>query len=327
MPGVGTQPSRFQNPGAAPMTMCVPVKSARLFVCIHAVAFCLLATESKPDELDRAAPPAADSMVGKEAGQVRDDNGLKMKLVWCRPGEFTMGSPKSEIGRDFDLDDEGPVAVTLTKGFWLGKYEVTQQQYRQVVGTNPSDFSAEGNLKERVSGLDTEQFPVEMVTWDHAMEFCRNLTGAERRAGRLPSGWEYTLSTEAQWEYACRAGTTAPFSFGIQLNGKETNCDGNYPYGTTTKGPFLVRPTTVGSYSPNHWDLHDMHGNVSEWCRDGYKKKLPGETDPFVSTGRSRITRGGAWNAGAGYCRSAHRLYRTPTAASNAVGFRVALSR
>src|SRR5690606_15589293 len=116
------------------------------------------------------------------------------------PGQFTMGSPKSEKGR-YTNEEQGK--VTLTRGFWLGKYEVTQAEYVHL--KNSSYFSPDGGGKARVAGLDTSAFPMEQVSWNDAMEFCRKLTDRERREGRLPDGWEYTLPTEAQWEYACRA--------------------------------------------------------------------------------------------------------------------------
>jgi formylglycine-generating enzyme required for sulfatase activity len=229
-----------------------------------------------------------------------------MKLDWCPPGSFTMGSPKSERGH---VDNEDQVSVTLTKGFWLGKYEVTQEEYVRIMGKNPSYFSAQGAGKNDVAGQDTERFPVESLRWEDAVEFCRVFTDQERQAGRLPAGWAYTLPTEAQWEYACRAGTADAFSFGNILNGREANCDGSHPYGTEAKGPDLARTTTVGSYRGNGWGLCDMHGNVSEYCRDKFATKLPGGTDPLVTSGEEGETnRGGSWHEHSLSCRSACRI-------------------
>jgi formylglycine-generating enzyme required for sulfatase activity len=154
-------------------------------------------------------PPARQSVsswIGTRAGQTRDDNGLKLKLVWCPPGQFTMGSPKSEKGR-FDEDYETQVQVTLTKGFWLGKFEVTQGLWRRVMHSTPWKG-------QKYQAREGDDFPAAYVTWDDVMKFCETLTAAERSAGRLPLGWQYTLPTEAEWEYACRAGTTTRFSFG-----------------------------------------------------------------------------------------------------------------
>ena len=310
------------------MHLRLAVKSPRLFVCILAAACCLPATESKPDEPDpnglgKAATPAADSVPGKEAGQARIDNGPKMKLVWCPPGKFTMGR-RQDISKD-------QVEVTLTKGFWLGKYEVTQQEYQRIMGKNPSYFSAQGEGKEDVSGQDTARFPVEQVSWDDAAEFCRKLTDQERNAGRLPAGWDYTLPTEAQWEYACRAGTTTKYSFGDKLSAREANVAGDKGWALGGGGPdgvdFARTTTTVGSYSANKWGLCDMHGNAWEWCRDWGGAKLPGGTDPEeASEGQTRIVRGGGFVCLAYDCHSALRRGHSPMTGYRYLGFRVALS-
>ncbi len=261
-----------------------------------------------------------------KAGQERDDNILKLRLVWCPKGSFRMGSPKDEKGRK---PDEDQVTVTLSNGFWLGKFEVTQAQYEQVMGKNPSFFTASGEGASRVSSQQTAQFPVEQVSYDDAMVLCKRFTETERKAGRLPAGWEYNLPTEAQWEYACRTGKSdTSFSFGQSLNGTEANCDGEIPYGTTNKGKNLGRTTVVGSYPANEWGLHDMHGNVWELCRDAYNWKLTGGTDPEVKTGSERAVRGGGWyTGGAEHCRSACRFACSPDDRSSPMlGFRVALS-
>ena len=169
----------------------------------------------------------ADPFDGKESGQEREDNALKMKLAWCPPGSFRMGSPLAEPGRH---PDEDPVNVRLTRGFWMAKYEATQSQWRQVMGNNPSHFSPQGDGKFVVKGMDTSQFPVESVTWEDAMKFCRKLTESEKAAGRLPANWEYTLPTEAQWEYACRAGTATATAFGDTLDSTQANIVGHHPY-------------------------------------------------------------------------------------------------
>jgi formylglycine-generating enzyme required for sulfatase activity len=244
-------------------------------------------------------------------------NSIGMKLVLIPPGEFQMGSPEDEKDR---YSDEGPQhRVRLTQPFYLGVHEVTQGEYERVTGTNPSHFMT-------VSGQDPSRFPVEKVSWEDAVEFCRKLSAlpAERSAGR-----EYRLPTEAEWEYACRAGTTTPFHFGSVLNGREANCDGNYPYGTSEKGPHLKRTTTVGSYSANGFGLYDMHGNLWEWCSDWYDEKYyansPVDDPQGPALGSRRVGRGGCWIYDAGVCRSADRYWHSPDYRYGNLGFRLAL--
>jgi formylglycine-generating enzyme required for sulfatase activity len=212
--------------------------------------------------------------------------------------------------------------VQITKPFYLGVYEVTQGEYEKVMGKNPSNFSRLGGGKEKVAGIDTARFPVERVSWDDAQEFCRGLSSKEGRQYRLP--------TEAQWEYACRGGTKTPFNFGGALNGDQANMNGNYPYGTTTKGEYLKRPTPVGTYSSNAFGLYDMHGNVWEWCSDwfggDYYAKSPASDPPGPSIGRFGVIRGGGWDLNAVSCRSANRTGSSPDSRiSSDLGFRVAL--
>jgi sulfatase modifying factor 1 len=268
------------------------------------------------------------SFVGTKAGQVRDDNGLKMKLVWCPPGKFAMGSPQEEQHRR----DEIQVQVMLTKGFWLGQCEVTQSQWRRVMQTAP--WSGEDYAKEG------DHYPATYVNWGEATRFCEKLSEQEHSAGRLPSGWQYTLPTEAQWEYACRAGTTTRFSFG--------DAESDLPeYAWFEKNARAAGENyahQVGQKKANGFGLHDIHGNVMEWCRDWYSDKLPGGTDPVVKAGQAtdlgeglsakslgpgvaRVYRGGSWFHPAGTCRSAERSMRTPGGRLFNLGFRVALER
>jgi formylglycine-generating enzyme required for sulfatase activity len=251
------------------------------------------------------AKPADDALKGKEAGEVRDDNGLKIKLVWCPPGFVRMG----------DIDEE-PVNAFVTRGYWIGKFEVTQLEWKRVMGTEP------WNGKPFVKAGD--DIPVTWVNWDDSLAFCRSLTEQEREAGRLPAGWEYTLPTEAQWERACRARTETMFSFG-----DDAAKLGDYAWtrdNAMNGGEQHAHP--VGQKKPNPWGLYDMHGNVFEWCRDVYIQKLPGGRDPETTgEGSRRMFRGGSWCVEGSYCRSANRKWTPPQREYVAlgVGFRVAL--
>jgi len=232
-------------------------------------------------------------------------------MMWIPAGTFLMGSPASEPDRD---SDESPqTQVTISRGFWMGKYEVTQRQYLEVMGANPAYFTGD---------LDR---PVEQVSWNGAVAYCSKLTELERAAGRLPAGYEYRLPTEAQWEYACRAGTTTATAFGNSLSSTQANFDGNDPYNGGSPGPSMHRTTSVGSYAPNAWGLYDMHGNVWEWCADWYEGTYPGGsvTDPKGPTsGSNRVNRGGSWNNNGQNCRSAHRAGFNPENRNNNLGFR-----
>lgn len=246
-------------------------------------------------------------------------NSIGMKLVLIPAGKFTMGSPKDEKDRGTDEEQH---EVEITKPFYLGVYTVTQAEYEKVMGKNPSWFSVTGGGKDTVQGLDTSRFPVENVSWDDAVEFCKKLSEVpeEKKAGRA-----YRLPTEAEWEYACRAGTTTPFHYGKTLSSKQANFNGNVPYGGAAKGPYLGKPTTVGSYEPNAFRLYDMHGNVWQWCQDWYTEKPLGGKDPVVTRRASyRLFRGGGWSDFGEGCRSAYRFSREPDDRNDDLGFRVA---
>lgn len=227
-----------------------------------------------------------------------------------------MGSPSGEPGR---RADEAQVEVTLTKGFWMGKYEVTQGEWKRVMGAIPGKLIAgEG-----------DDFPVYWINYAEAEEFCRRMTERARSTGELPAGWEFRLPTEAQWEYACRAGTTTAFSFGDTLTSREANI--GKPYDGTPDGRPGTAASKVGSYPANAWGLHDMHGNEFEWCRDWYHAALPGGVDPDAQVQGvqnrdgtySRVRRGGAWTDLASFCRSALRLRYEPPRRADHIGFRV----
>jgi formylglycine-generating enzyme required for sulfatase activity len=221
-----------------------------------------------------------------------------MRFKFLPGGRFRMGSESGD-------SDERPVHdVTLTPAFYMGVYEVTQEQYERVMGKNPSHFKGSNN-------------PVEMVSWDDAVEFCRRLSALpeEKVAGRV-----YRLPTEAEWEYACRAGTDTAYSFGDDEN-ELGECAWSRDNSGSTTHP-------VGKKKPNAWGLYDMHGNVWEWCSDWYGDYPSGSvTNPSgASSGSSRVYRGGSWGAYAGHCRSAYRDYGfTPDGRRNSLGFRLVL--
>jgi formylglycine-generating enzyme required for sulfatase activity len=204
------------------------------------------------------------------------------------------------------LLDKDP--VTLTRDYWLGKYEVTQEEYEEIMGTNPSHFKSDPKR------------PVEKVSYYDAIAYGAELTRREREAGRLPSGYEYRLPTEAEWEYACRAGTTNLFSFG------ESEAEaGSYAW-TAENSNGATQP--VGGKDPNGWGLHDMHGNVWEWCLDWFED-YPADpvTDPTgPAHGRFKVFRGGSWYHDPDMARTRNRFMMNPANGIYFVGFRIALS-
>jgi formylglycine-generating enzyme required for sulfatase activity len=278
-------------------------------------------------QVPKTAAKAKETFEGSKAGEEWQSNSLKMRLCWCPPGKFMMGSPKSEPKRS---DNEDQVEVTLSRGFWLGKFEVTQGQWEKVMGSTLGQQRDKADPTFKLYG-ESANFPMYYVNHDEALAFCRKLTEQERRAGRLLANWEFTLPTEAQWEYACRAGTKTATAFGDKLSSRQANFDGselNYgPYNGADNGPYLGGTTTVGGYNANAWGLHDVHGNVMEWCRDWHRySALPGGADPEVTKkGTYRMLRGGSWeDLGVG-CRSAFRNYGKPDYRGSRIGFRVAL--
>ena len=222
---------------------------------------------------------------------------ISLDMIWIEPGTFMMGSSEDELGRD---RDEKQHQVTLAEGYWMGKYEITQAQYKTIMKVNPSNFIG-------------DDLPVETVSWNDAMAFCKKLTKIEKAAGRLPGGYEYRLPTEAQWEYACRAGTTTALNSGKNLSDKEECPEmdevGWYNYNSNKQ----THP--VGQKQPNAWGLYDMHGNVDEWCLDWYGKDYPtlSVIDPPGASSisfSSKVWRGGSYHDSAARCRSARRNHR-----------------
>ena len=235
-------------------------------------------------------------------------NGVEAVFRWLPPGEFTMGSPENEEYRD---DDETQHKVVITKGFWLAETETTQALWKAVMG--------EGN---NPSWFEGDSLPVEQVSWHDCQAFISKLNEAVKDEGLV-----FRLPSESHWEYACRAGTTTPFSFGSILNGDKANCHGRYPYGTNTEGKYVGKTTPVGSYSANAWGLKDMHGNVWEWCEDWYGDYTAGTvTDPTgPQSGSRRVLRGGGWGSDARSCRSANWYLFMPVRRNFNLGFRLEL--
>jgi formylglycine-generating enzyme required for sulfatase activity len=296
-------------------------------ICLLAVFFLFVAIGCRPGRSnsvllktnDATSMPTA-AFTGSKAGEERDVLGIR--CCWCPPGKFLMGSPPDEPDHH---SDESQVEVTLTKGFWMGKFVVTQGQWKRSAGRLPGELTAELG--------EGDDLPVGNVNFPEAEAFCRNLTDLAHQTGELPSGWEFRLPTEAQWEYACRAGTSTATSFGDSLSNKQANFQGK-PYNGAQQGPSLNRATKVGSYPANAWGLHDMHGNIYQWCRDWYHPKLPGGVDPDLSLVKgpmnrdgtySRVRRGGAWCDDGQACRSARRLRYEEERRYDHIGFRVAI--
>jgi formylglycine-generating enzyme len=229
-----------------------------------------------------------------------------MKFVWIPPGNFMMGSPKEEKERK---PDETQHKVTLTKGFYMGVYTVTQEQWKEVMGNNPSRNKGEKNL------------PVDFVSWDDCQEFIKKLRAKDKKHYRLPS--------EAEWEYSCRAGTTTPFHFGETISSDQANYGADYVYGNGKEGKYRGKSTPVGTFPANAWGLHDMHGNVFQWCQDWYgdypQKDVTDPQGPDAAKSR-RVMRGGAYSEIPDYCRSAERYPYHPGVVCPVFGFRVCFS-
>ncbi len=235
--------------------------------------------------------------------------GVRHGLRWIAPGRFWMGSPEAEAERELFGQDELRHEVILTEGFWLGETTVTQDLWQAVTGENPSRFQ----------GTDR---PVEQVSWGDARKFLERLNGERDDLGlRLP--------TEAEWEYACRAGTETPFWFGENITPEHVNYDGNHPYAGGEKGLYREQTVEVKALPCNAWGLYQMHGNVWEWCRDWVGKYPAGPvTDPMgPETGGGRVLRGGSWILNAWNCRSTFRYLRVPGSRSCIAGFRLARGR
>jgi len=229
-------------------------------------------------------------------------NGVTLEMVQIPGGTFTMGSPEgkptrkffgliagSEGGEEGRSNSESPQHIITVQPFFMGKYVVTQAQYQEIKGKKPSHFKG----KKR---------PVERVSWNNAVKFCKRLS---QKTGHI-----YRLPSEAEWEYACRAGTTTPFSFGETITTDLVNYNGNYTYASAPKGIYRKQTTDIGTFPPNAFGLYDMHGNVWEWCQDSWHNNYNGApTDGSAWTDNNvyRVLRGGSWFLNPRSCRSACR--------------------
>ena len=276
------------------------------YLCLLLTASAYPAFGAEPDRAN--APFASDEAKSHQHAwaehlkvPVRVENSIGMKFSLIPPGQFLMGSPPKEEGH---RDDEVLHRVTLTKAFYLGTTEVTQRQWKALMGTDPSFCTG-------------DDLPVETVSWGQAVEFCGKLSLKEGGKCRLPS--------EAEWEYSCRAGTATPFHTGETISTDQANYDGRQTYGGGRKGVFRDGTADVGSFAPNAWGLHNMHGNVWEWCADWYGEYPRGDTtDPTSpASGNRRVSRGGCWINFPAVCRSANRAKIVPESWNFHTGFRV----
>lgn len=292
--------------------------------------------ECRPERVSRrailhAVVGAAGAAIARDVGAQAIEGGTRagderslagVRVCWCPAGDFVMGSPRTEPGR---RPGEDQVHVTLSRGFWIAKYETTQALWRRVMTTLPGPATADLPFGD--------DLPVGNVNFPEVEAFCRQLTAHARDAGELPPRWEFRLPTEAQWEYACRAGTRTATAFGNSLSAAQANFGGD-PYNGGPRAPARKRAAPVGRYAPNAWGIHDMHGNTFEWCRDWYHARLPGGTDPDLYLARStatrsehgdlsRVRRGGCWVDDGWACRSAFRLRFEPDRRYDHIGFRV----
>ncbi len=287
----------------------------RLF-CLSLIVATVSISGCSRQEADTPKPPIVD-LTKPKAKQTAPDkpvfidptkpavaNSIGMKFVWMPPGTFVMGSPEEEKGVK---RDETQHKVTLTRGFYMSVHTVTQEQWQAVMGNTPSYFKGEKNL------------PVEQVSWDDCQAFIKKLRETDKKPFRLP--------TEAEWEYACRAGTTTPFHFGETISTDQANYNGD-TYANGKAGVNRGKTTPVGSFPANAWGLHDMHGNVFQWCQDWKGGYPPNDVvdPPGPDAGNARIVRGGSWFFSPESCRSGSRDFAAPDLRAWWLGFRVSFS-
>lgn len=274
-----------------------------------------LSADDSPAAGDRASggQPGRD-LTGGDVAEVEIAGGVTMKFCWIPPGRAILGSPVTEKGHDSDEREHD----YESRGFWLAKYAVTQEEWRSLMkdNPNPSYFTPDQGDIAKAGITDTSRFPVEYVSWNECRAFLKEMNARAKVPAAMGRG-KFVLPHEDEWEYACRGGlgNGRAFYFGDRLNGDLANCNGNYPYGTETKGEYKKRMTRVGDYekvAPHPWGLCDMSGNVWQWCGNLDKK------DEDV-----RFLRGGSWNGSATNCRSASRSRVAPDGHLHIFGFRL----
>ncbi len=275
--------------------------------------------------------PAQEEAAKKLDVPVAFENSVGMRFVLVPPGKFMMGSrdtaeevarrcamPNAQAG--WFVDEHPRHEVTLDRAFYLSIHEVPQGSFEAVNAPNEDKAKPAKNKQKPVDypeGFIGATLPAMSISWNDADKFCKTLNALAAEKGR-----EYSLPTEAQWEYACRAGTTTPFSFGETISTDQANYHGNHTYGDGRKGEYRAKPVPVGTFPPNTWGLHEMHGNVSEWCADHYGNYDDTDAEKKKSAeAGARVLRGGSWRSYPGACRSACRLMER--GASFNVGFRV----
>lgn len=298
----------------------------------------------------------AKSPVEGKTWQLQLPGNTLLPMSWINPGTFVKGSPETEKGRK--ADENPQTKVTLTKGYWLGKTEVTIGQWKAVTGQSLRDkvtqllndetlYDFEGkmqkirdyihfdrNTPDKIMANEDELLPMYFVSWNEAMDFCKKLNLLEHADGRLPAGYAYTLPTEAQWEYACRAGTTGA-TYALNENTTDDGLNSIAWYGKNGTAGYVGRglsslmagPRDAGGKLANKWGMQDMLGNLWEWCLDWYGPYTGGDvTDPVgPATGTYRVNRGGSWGSGMNDERSANRAKNPPNEDSAWRGFRLAL--
>ena len=295
------QPEMAQPEAAEPTPATVPLQ-------LFATSTCLLRQEGGRWSMERR--PLQVEGYREDLGE-----GVALTMLKIPAGSFLMGSPEDEAERS---ENEGPQNEVRLGAYFMAQTPITQAQWRAV-----ARWQRVGRVLDPCpSNIEGANRPVELVSWFDALEFCRRLS---QRTGQ-----SYGLPSEAQWEYACRAGSATPFHFGATLTPELANYNGNHVYGNGPKGTYREHTIDVASFPANGWGLHDMHGNVREWCEDHWHDSYnfaPGDDQPWLipaaADDEPRLLRGGSWNFIPGGCRSAYRLHGRPDDAFSSVGFRV----